>query len=244
MRAAEEVGWHATQGNIVSAYVTPTLRNLQLIEGSGSKLKLTSDGHQCLDAFRHGGESAFLSRLGLQIINIDRQSGSLIEKLMAKHSAALTAVTMNQFKQELLQLGHREATRGTRVSSWLSLLRFVGLVASENGKYYANSYQFEALLKGDPDINSDEFLAVLEREYLSVLRHVKGSTYVPIPRLRAAVCGALRISSFRFDNMLRTAIRSPGRLLLLPATPISNEEGGLTVGKKYYYFVAVYPRDS
>src|SRR5437867_7321286 len=92
------------------------------------------------------------------------------------------------------------------------------------------------LSKGATQVDLEEFQNVLEKEYQVVRRHVRGSSYVPIPELREAVCSALSLSSFRFDDMLRRAMRSSGRLMVVPATPISREEGGLTVGKKYYYF--------
>src|SRR5947208_850811 len=57
---ARSQGSRATSENVVSAYVTPTLRNLRLILGKYSMLRLTADGVQCLDAHRKSGMPGFL----------------------------------------------------------------------------------------------------------------------------------------------------------------------------------------
>ncbi len=75
VRFARSLGSKASGENVVSAYVTPTLRNLRLVSGQGQTLELTPDGRQCLEAHSSGGEDAYLRRLGLQLILVDRDSG-------------------------------------------------------------------------------------------------------------------------------------------------------------------------
>jgi hypothetical protein len=176
---------------------------------------------------------------------VDSETGGILEFLRKNHSSPSSSISVDGLKRELFSHGHPEALAGTRVSAWITLLRFVGLVrTNEDDLYYASGSQQIALLQGDPEISDKEFEQSLWARYRELKPSARGSPYVPIPAIREAVCNELSMSSFRFDKMLKSAIGSPGTIRVIPATPIETKEGGLTIGKKYYYFIAVYQQDS
>jgi len=74
-------------------------------------------------------------------------------------------------------------------------------------------------------------------------KYGRGSPYVPIPRLRESVCDDLGISSFTFDDLLKRSINLLSGYRVVPVTPMRRKAGGIFLGKKYYYFLAVYPTE-
>ncbi len=238
---ARSHGSRATEENVVSAYVTPTLRNLRLAAGKHSSLRLTSDGVQCRNAYLDEGMPGFLKRLGLQLIMVDKWDGLLLSHLMRNRASVSDAITIEQLKLELYKMGHREALLGTRVAAWITFLKFVDLVRYLGNRFYARSFQYHALLKGERVPSSRKFVETLWHQYkrLRTAGEGRGSPYVPIPVARDRVCSELGITTFTFDGKLREAVRSSDARIVL-STPMRKKEGGLTIGNKYYYLVAIY----
>src|SRR5579864_8497832 len=143
---ARSQGSDATEGNIVSAYVTPTLRNLRLASGKYSSLKLTSDGIRCLRAYEESGESGYRKRLGLQLIRVDAADGGVLEYLLKTHSSTSSAVRVEALKEELFRDGHAEAKSGTRVQSWIAFLKYVDLIRIVGSRISAMPFQHRAMI--------------------------------------------------------------------------------------------------
>ncbi len=115
---------------------------------------------------------------------------------------------------------------------------------NERSQCYASLSQHTAILQGDPEISNAEFEESLWNHYRLLKPLARGSPYVPIPTIREAVCNEFSMSSFKFDKILKSLIASPGMMRVIPATPIEPKEGGLAIGKKYYYSIAVYGQAS
>jgi len=240
---ARRVQLRAKEETIVSAYVTPTLRNLRLIEGEAGKMHLSSDGTQCLVEYRSKGLDGFKLRLGLQLILVDSESSLLIPHMLRNHCSRDSAVAIDQLRMYLRSQGVEGADGGTRLSYWMAFLRHVELVILLNARYYIVGSQYNAMKRGEPRVPDMRFLDVLKKEYRRLLAGTYGSPYVPIPDVREAVCNDLGISSFAFKRrlidltFLGTRANLP-RIVL--ATPMRKKPYGLRIGRKYYYFLAIF----
>lgn len=231
----------ANEDNIVSALINPTLRNLKLINGDGKDLKLTNDGKQCLAAYGQEGINGFKKRLGLQVILIDQSSVDLASYLLSHHNSAPNAVTVTKLRSELFSLGIKNADKVTPVQGWVNLMEYVGILRKTEGGYHIVESQYRALRDGEkmPSITT------VREAFYNTSRELRGSTfgspYIPIPEFREHVCKELGITSFTFEKLITQLIRDE-KLRIVLATPTRRVTEGITIGGKYYYFIAVYSR--
>ncbi|AJW71062.1 hypothetical protein [Nitrosopumilus adriaticus] len=224
---------------IISAYITPMLRNLKLIYGEGTDIKITNDGTQCIEAFLKNSEEGYKKRLAYQTIKIDEENIRLIPYLMRHHNKIENSVSLNDLKDELFSIGVPNAKKPTPVGSWIQLLTFVELVFMYNKKFYVRESQYETMLKGENKPKKSD----IEKAFKNAANVLKSpnTSYVSIPEFRDQVCEELRISSFTFYNILKNNPYSIGKTRLMFATPIKKTPGGIIIGNKYYYFISVYP---
>jgi len=180
--------------------------------------------------------------LGLQLIRVDAADGGVLEYLLKKHSSESSGVRVEALREELFRDGHPEAKSGTRVQSWISFLKYVDLIRTLGSRISAMSYQYRAMLSGEKIPSNRKFVRGLKSAYahLRAMGHGGGSPYVPIPVLRDTVSDDLGITTFTFDNKLKNTVASSNVRIVL-STPMRKKEGGIIIGKKYYYFAAVYP---
>jgi hypothetical protein len=242
---ARRMGIRAKAETVVSAYVTPTLGNLMLIEGPAGRIRLSSDGRRCLAAYENSDENGFKLRFGLQLILLDSQTAQLIPYMLAHHNSNTTAVTVLELKKELQVLGVKGADKTTPVSSWMDFLEYVDLIFSVGSRKYILSSQYRAMRNGEPKVSEAVFMNALRTSYESLLPNTYGSPYVPIPDLREHVCRKLGISSFGFNRLLVDLAFSKqdiDSVRIVLATPMRYKPYGLRVGRKYYYFVSMFKR--
>ena len=223
---------------VVSAYITPMLRNLNLIEGDGSKNKLTADAIQCLLAYDKDGINGFKKRLAYQLIKIDENNAGIISYLVQNYNSATKSISVQNLKNELFSLGVTNAKMSSPVQGWIQLLEYVELVEKKGGNYYVMSSQIESIKNGEKEPTEREFAKGIE--YVSKILKSPGSPYVPIPEFRDSLCTHLGISTFTFYRKIKQFPPTYGKMRIMLATPINRAKGGITLGKKYYYYIAVF----
>lgn len=232
-----DLGSNALEGNLISAYVTPALRNLRLTEGAGSSLRLTPDGLQCLVA-AETDLTHYKDRLALQLIQIDKETAQLIPHLAKWHSSPATTTTVAKLRIELEKkiegMESQSALRG-----WVEHLTYVGLIEVVEGGFYFLNYMLDVVKKGEVSVGPDKFLAEIKAQYRTLARSQRGSNYVPIPALRDSVCSTLGISQTQFYREVRRLFfkRLPG---IIFSTPRGRRHGGFWFGRKYYYYIAIF----
>jgi len=241
VKVARELDSTAKEDNIVSALINPTLRNLRLAAGDGEELRLSSDGRQCLEAFRRGSIHQFQKRLGYQIIYVDRNSANITSYLLMNHNTPETAISVSTLREELHRAGMKNATKVTPVQGWIRLMDYVSIVRKTKKGFYIIRSQFQVLKDGEVRPTA----TLIRKVFIETARKLKGMTqgspYIPIPEFREHACAQLRISSFTFDEIVRQFL-SDKQLRIVLSTPIRRVSGGITMNGKYYYFMAIYPR--
>jgi len=231
----------AKEDNIVSAYITPPLRKLDLIEGEKNKIKLTSNGVQCLEALKNGGIVEYKKHLGLIIIKTDEQNANFIQEILSKFDSKVKSISIEQLVKELEKLGIFVKSKGTRIRGWLTLLQFVDIIDSdERGYYYLQKSQYNVLLKGEKIPSIPEFLDAIIESSRKLKFKTKGSPYLPIPEVRRHVCQKLQMLTFRFDEMLKKIPSTYNDSRLIFETPTRKLPKGITIRGKYYYFIGVF----
>ena len=232
------LGSEANDENLVSAYVTPTLRNLKLIEGKGDKIKVTADGRQCLEAALKG-DSFYKRRLALQALQRDEATAGLVPFLIYKHSSLPTRTTTPSLKRELAAIGVSGTESQTRLLGWIDLLSYVGLVQRLDEEFYVLPYQVDIVKRGEKHPSQPVFESEVRKACgeLAVGQH--GSKYVPIPGVRDLVCTRKKVSQKQFNDKL-TLMYSRSIPGVVFATPRGKREGGIKIGKKYFYYIAVF----
>ncbi len=231
----------AKEDNIVSAYITPPLRKLDLIEGEKNKLKLTPNGIQCLENFKKGRQTEYKKFLGLIIIKTDEQNANLISKIFINYDSQEKTVSIEQLVKDLEGIGIKVSVNSTRIRGWLILLQFVDLIDSdEAGYFYLQKTQYNAFLNGEKIPSDSEFMNTIIESSKKLKFKTKGSPYLPIPEVRHYVCKKLQMLTFRFDDMLKKIPSTFKNSRFIFETPNRKLPKGITIREKYYYFIGVF----
>ena len=240
VKMARDKKSQAKEDNIVSALIVPTLGNLKLAEGIGIKKRLTPDGKQCLDLAKSKGITGFKKRLAFQIIKVDERNVNLLSYLQENHYSPETGITKEKLSDELFNLGVPNAKKITPIQGWLSFFKHVDLVDKKSSKYYLIKSQLSVIKKGEKKPSKSSFANVLKECKKELRNLTKGSPYLPIPEIRKFVCEKLQISTFTFNDMIVKFPSNYQGVRLVYATPMRRKLGGLSIGKKYYYFIGVF----
>ena len=91
------------------------------------------------------------------------------------------------------------------------------------------------------EISEDEFKKALFESY-EQLKAKRKSSYVPIPEVRDAVCEVKSIWPDQFDQLLRDIAKETPNYLIYLSQPMIRESGGIRIGDKYFYFIAIYTK--
>jgi len=231
----------AEEDNIVSAYITPPLRKLDLIEGEKDEIRLTANGIQCLECFQDGGVIEYKKRLGYILIRTDEQNANFLSEILLNHDSKNNSISIEEFAKKLGDLGIKVKLKGTRIRGWLSLLYFVDLIDySENANFFLIKSQYDVLLKGEKQPKPKEFFEALQDATARLRFLTRGSPYIPIPEVRIFVCKKLGISTFTFDHILRNFPSTYKNRRIIFETPTRRVTKGLTLRGKYYYFIGLF----
>jgi hypothetical protein len=232
--------------NIVRAVTFPSLRHLDLIEGFWPKVSLNPDGKIVLNAYREHGVSEAKRKFGLILCRIDERTGWVIKTLL--NLAERNKVT--EFPRFISVLGDRfevtseKETRvlADRLKRWLYYLEYVGFIEQEKDMIKVNQAIVESCEKGTGvKVSTPQFTALLIKKYKELARQ-EGSVYVPIPKLRDAVCEETGMLKDEFYEILRSIKFATNRYTIMLSEPMLRQKGGITVGNKYYYYLSIYER--
>ena len=231
----------AKEDNIVSAYITPPLRKLDLIEGEKNELRLTTNGLQCLENFKKGGITEYKKHLGLILIKTDEQHANFISSILTKYDSTTKATSIENLVEDLANIGIKVSSKGTRIRGWLFLLQFVDLIDSdERGYFYLQKSQYDVFLNGETIPSTTEFITAILDSSKKLKFKTKGSPYLPIPEVRRFVCNKLQMLTFRFNDMLKKIPSTYKDSRFIFETPNRKLPKGITIKGKYYYFIGVF----
>ena len=238
---AHELYFNASNENIISAYITPTLRNLGLVKGRGPNLELTSDGAAIRRAYEQGGEVNARKQLASLLYTLDDKNGKIVKHLATMQVNAELGETKMQLVEWLVNLGFDKKTlAGSRLNTWLSMLVYAGLIRKKDVIYYCDTSQLEAIKGAEVIPNSAEFEYALEQCYRGLLYKSGGSSYVPIDSLRDCVANKMKLWAPSFDSLLEKLLANPKDHRILLAAPLEYREGGVWIKNKYYYLLAIF----
>lgn len=224
---------------IVSAYITPFLRDLELIEGNGNNILLTAAGNVCILANKKGGEKEFKKKLSQHVIDIDKKNIDLISIMQKNHFSRETATDIENMKKELFSFGVTNATKSSPVPGWFRLLHYLEILEIANGgKYFLPPSRVESIINGEKTPTKKEFINSLKMIVTKL--KTSNSPYVPIPLVRSEVCTNLYIRPSTFNDFLKKLPSTFNNTRIAYATPIKRVTGGMTIGQKYYYFIAIF----
>lgn len=225
--------------NALRGVFGPTLRHLQLIMGEGDEIELTSEGKDLLETHEKQGESAFRRVLAKNLVNLERAQWIPILLQLQKAGEPV---------QERKLLDSFSSTYGTYVSSdklskILVYYSYVGLVNREGGTATLRKKQLNMLLKGvEVTLSKNEFVRALRTAYEKLSSAAHGSPYVPIPKLKEAVCKRTDIWPDDFYRMLQEIPKESSDYLIHLSQPMLRKPGGIKIGEKYLYYAAIYKK--
>ena len=159
-----------------------------------------------------------------------------------KHFEIETRVSRAALAKELTDAGVEGAdTSSTRFNGWITILSYFGLLKSLHNEYYVDKSQLEVLRKGERIPPLHEFQEKLLECYREGKSSMEGGGYVPIPQLRNCVTSKFpEMWGPRFDSLLKELIQTSHDLSFVPATYMERTTGGLWLGDKYYFFLAIF----
>jgi hypothetical protein len=228
--------------NSVYAITLPTLRRLELIDGKGSEVHLSSDGKILLDIFEKNGVLHYKKNLAKLLLRIDAEKAHVIENLLVLNKPE---ISIGELVAVLKKAGVDTNENDDRLLKWLRFLKHVDFVGYEDvNSITVNIFQIKSIMEGKKPVDFDTFLVALFEEYQKLVSKNRGNVYVKIPELQRKVCTHLEnlhFTTFDFRDYLTklktTNIR--GKKVIF-SKPGAREMGGLKIDKTYYYYISVY----
>jgi len=228
--------------NSVYAITFPTLRRLELIDGKGSGVHLSSDGKILLDIFEKNGVLHYKKNLARLLLRIDAEKAHVIENLLVLNKPE---ISIGELVAVLKKAGVDTNETDDRLLKWLRFLKHVDFVDYKNvNSITVNLFQITSIMEGKKPVDFDAFLVALFEEYQKLVSRNRGNVYVKIPELQRKVCTRLEnlhFTTFDFRDYLTklktTNIR--GKKVIF-SKPGAREMGGLKIDKTYYYYISVY----
>jgi hypothetical protein len=228
--------------NSVYAITFPTLRRLELIEGKGREVHLSSDGKILLDIFEKDGVLQYKKNLAKLLLRIDAEKAHVIENLLVLNKPE---ISLGELVAVLKKAGVDTNEKDDRLLKWLRFLRHVDFVDYEDmNSITVNTFQIKSIIEGKKPVDFNTFFGTLFEEYQKLVIKNRGNIYVKIPELQRKVCtrlGNLHFTTFDFREYLSklkmTKIR--GKKVIF-SKPGAREMGGLKIDKAYYYYISIY----
>lgn len=228
-----------TEKNSLRAVFGPTLRHLQLIIGDGNNIELMSKGKELLETYERYGETSFKRALAKHLLKLDRERWcGVISKLKILRGP----MTEKKFLSHLQITDSDSKVTLDKLRKLLSYYAYVGLVKLESGTVTIRQKQVEMLLKGiDVKLSEKGFFEALHKAY-EKLSLACGGPYVSIPDLREEVCEKTGMWPDDFYKMLESIPKETGDYLIHLSQPMLRKPGGIKIGGKYLYYVAIYKK--
>lgn len=229
--------------NIVRAVTLPSLRHLDLIEGYWPKVSLNPNGKVVLNAYRKHGKAEAKRKFGVILYRVDEKKGSVIRNLL-KLVEKRSTTELLRFTHKLKEKFEVKTEKETRVlrdrlKRWLHYLEYVEFVKQEGEIIKVNRAVLESCVKGKRvKIPTQQFTDLLIRKYKELARK-EGSPYVPIPKLRNAVCEETGMLKDGFYDTLRSIKFTTDKYVIMLSEPMLRQKGGINFGNKYYYYIFV-----
>jgi len=228
--------------NSVYAITFPTLRRLELIEGKGSEVHLSSDGKILLDIFEKNGILQYKKNLAKLLLRVDAEKAHVIENLLILNKRE---ISISELVATLKKAGVDTNENDDRLLKWLRFLKHVDFVDYENvNSIVVNTFQINSIREGKKPVDFDTFMDALFEEYQKLVIKNRGNIYVKIPELQRKVCTRLEnlhFTTFDYRDYLTklktTNIR--GKKVVF-SKPGAREMGGLKIDKTYYYYISIY----
>jgi len=228
--------------NSVYAITFPTLRRLELIDGKGSEVHLSSDGKILLDIFEKNGVLHYKKNLAKLLLRIDAEKAHVLENLLVLNKSE---ISIGELVAVLKKAGVETNDNDDRLLKWLRFLKHVDFVDYEDvNSITVNIFQIKSIMEGKKPVDFDTFLVALFEEYQKLVSKNRGNVYVKIPELQRKVCTRLEnlhFTTFDFRDYLTklktTNIR--GKKVIF-SKPGAREMGGIKIDKTYYYYISVY----
>ena len=235
-----------TPKNIVRAVTFPSLRHLDLVEGFWPKVSINPNGKTVLNAFHKQGSPEAKRKLGVILYRIDEKADSVIKYLLdlAVRHDIVQFSHIESLLEEEFDVKTEKETRilNDRLKRWLQYLEYVEFIEQEGQMIKVNKAIIDHCAKGKKaETSTQQFTELLIRKYKELVRE-EGSVYVPIPKLRDAVCEETGLLKDEFYDMLRSTKFTTETYSIMLSEPMLREKGGITVGNKYYYYISIYER--
>lgn len=221
--------------NSLRAVYGPTLRHLQLIRGEGDNIKLLPKGKELLRAYETRGESAFKKAFAKHLLRLDMSSwANLIFELHRLNEAHVSDIL-----KHLLKKYPTSTITFDRLKKFLLYLSYVGLVSFNDQRVKLLKSQVDICLQGlEIRLSKKKFTHILIEKYKE-LKDVIGSPYVPIPELKDKVSEEMPGAWYEFDDLLKSIPKETPRYLIHLSQPMLRKSGGIKIGDKYFYYVAI-----
>jgi hypothetical protein len=225
--------------NSLRAVFGPTLRHLQLVMGEGDRLELMSKGKELLNLYEEQGEIAFKKALARHLIKLDKERWGglifLIDKLGGDTTDDKVLNEMEGKQEGQLTMD--------KLRKALLYYVYVGLLTFEGKTIKLRSPTLKNLLKGvDVKVSSSQFAEALIQSYNRLQPASGGNPYIPIPALREAVCEDLGFWPDDFYRLLEEIPKENSEYLIHLSQPMVRKLGGIKLGDKYLYYVAIYKK--
>jgi hypothetical protein len=222
--------------NSLRAVFGPTLRHLQLIRGEGDDIKLLPKAKELLESYGNVGEAVFKQKFAEHLLKLEETKWINLSSELYE----LEHISIESLLGYLARKYPVSRIDETKLRKYLSYLEYVGLVSFSEGEVIFRKTLYQSLIRGlRKEISEDAFRKILFESYMR-LRAKQTSSYVPIPDVRDAVCEVTGIWPNQFDQLLMKIPKETPEYLIYLSQPMMRESGGIRVGDKYFYYIAIY----
>lgn len=227
--------------NSVYAICFPTMKRLNLLEGEGTGIHLSTDGKALIKSHKEKGDLAYKKNLAKVILRVDFEKAHVAENLIKIDNDCISS-------EDLVGLLRNEGVdtneNDDRLKKWLRYLKFVNFIEECEGRLRINKFQIKGILHGKQKISFDVFLNAFLDSYSWLQGKARGSTYVKIPELEREVCKKLEshyFTTFDFRENLKKLRRTKvNNKKIIFSKPGAREKGGIKINNIYYYYVSIF----
>lgn len=227
--------------NSVYAICFPTLRRLNLIEGKGVNVHLSSDGKTLVHIFKTKGEFEYKKFLAKVILRVDFEKAHVAENML---NYKYNHISYEELAKYLRNNGIDTDDSDDRLKKWLRFLKFVKFIEEKEERIRINKFQINAILNGPLLIDFSKFLNAFIESYEKLKAKSRGSKYIKIPDIEREVC--LRLEEYNFTtfdfrkNLVKLRNLKISNKKILFSKPGAREEGGIKIDGIYYYYISIF----